>query len=552
MIKYKSLFVILTALCSLASYFLFPASAFAQVDTAWVRIYNGPGNGADEARSLAVDEQGNVYVTGYSRSSGTDDDYATIKYNANGVEQWVRRYNGPGNDDDGAYSIAVDAQGNVYVSGESYDSTTGFDCTTIKYNSNGDTVWVRRYTGLGNYSDAARSIAVDGQGNVYVTGFSYSSSTAYDYATIKYNSAGDTVWVRRYNGPGNYYDFAYSLAIDVQGNVYVTGLSAGISSSFDYATIKYNSMGVQEWVARYNGPENNDDWAHSLAVDAQGNVYVTGESRGSGTYEDYATIKYNASGDTLWLRRYNGPGNGADIARSLAVDGQGNVYVTGESPVSGTNYDYATIKYNTAGVQEWVQRYNGPGNSLDKAYALAVDGQCNVYVTGGSRGSTYIEDYATIKYNSAGDTIWVRRYNGPGNSTDNASAIAVDNAGNVYVTGSSFTSGVYSDYATIKYVQIGAVAEEHSTPDASRFKLNAEPNPFCSHTAIRYSLSVESKVSLNLYDISGRLVKTLVDEHKNPGNYQVTLSTKNLSAGIYFLSLETEEKRIIERVIVIK
>jgi len=256
--------------------------------------------------------------------------------------------------------------------------------------------------------------------------------------------------------------------------------------------------------------------------------------------------------DTAWVRRYNGPGNGADETRALTVDEQGNVYVTGFSRSSGTDDDYATIKYNANGVEQWVQRYNGPGNSLDEAYALAVDGQGNVYVTGESRSSGYIEDYATIKYNSNGDTLWVRRYNGPGNSSDNASAIAVDDAGNVYVTGSSFSSTTYNDYATIKYVQTGAVAEEHSTPDASRFTLNAEPNPFCSHTAIRYSLSVESKVSLNLYDISGRLVKTLVDEHKNPGNYQVTFSTKNLSAGIYFLSLETEEKRIIERVIVIK
>jgi hypothetical protein len=82
--------------------------------------------------------------------------------------------------------------------------------------------------------------------------------------------------------------------------------------------------------------------------------------------------------------------------------------------------------------------------------------------------------------------------------------------------------------------------------------INVTPNPFSSHTTVRYSLSAESPVSLNLYDISGRLIKTLVNEHKNPGNYQLTLNANNLPAGVYFLSLEVEEKRIIERLVVIK
>ena len=111
-------------------------------------------------------------------------------------------------------------------------------------------------------------------------------------------------------------------------------------------------------------------------------MYVTGMSYGSGTAYDYATIKYNSSGDTMWVRRYNGPGNSDDEATAIAVDGSGNVYVTGYSDGSGTCYDYATIKYNSSGDTMWVRRYNGPGNSNDEANAIAVDGSGNVYVTG--------------------------------------------------------------------------------------------------------------------------------------------------------------------------
>jgi hypothetical protein len=177
--------------------------AFAEyVDTAWVRTYDGPASSYDEAAAIAVDNSGYVYVTGPSLGSGTYYDYVTIKYYPNGDTAWVRRYNGPGNGDDEAFAIAVDGSGNVSVTGYSWVSGINYDYATIRYYPNGDTAWVRRYDGPGNGADEAFAIAVDGSGNVYVTGHSYGSGTNYDYATIRYYPNGDTAWVRRYNGPG--------------------------------------------------------------------------------------------------------------------------------------------------------------------------------------------------------------------------------------------------------------------------------------------------------------------------------------------------------------
>ena len=318
----------------------------------------------------------------------------------------------------------------------------------------------------------------------------------------------------------------------------------------------------QDWVQRYNGPGNSGDAATSIAVDGSGNVYVTGSSYGSGTDYDYCTIKYNSSGVQQWVQRYNGPGYGYDYAYSIAVDGSGNVYVTGRSIGSGTMADYATIKYNSSGVQQWVQRYNGPGNSNDGANSIAVDGSGNVYVTGGSYGSGTDRDYATIKYNSSGVQQWVERYNGPGNSVDGATSIAVDGSGSVYVTGGSYGSGTSTDYATIKYSQqIGIKPISTEIPD--KFSLSQNyPNPFNPTTKIRFDVPSLTRrgagvVVLKVYDALGREVQTLVNEPLQPGTYEVewpaaTGDGSNFASGIYYYSLETGDFKDSKKMVLIK
>jgi uncharacterized delta-60 repeat protein len=364
----------------------------------WVRRYDGPGNSADLATAITVDRAGDVYVTGWSYASqGTNDtDYETIKYNSAGQELWVARYNGPANQVDEATAIAVDAADNVYVTGDSASSPGNADYATVKYNSSGEQQWVARYSGAANYGDFATAIAVDNAGNVYVTGYSgYGQS---DYATIKYNSAGEQQWVARYNGPGDDLDIPSGIAVDNSDNVYVTGFSAGVGTDLDYATIKYNSAGQQQWVARYNGPANRFDEAAAIAIDGSGNVYLTGESLGSDSGLDFVTIKYDSSGQEEWVARYNGPANGHDAAKAITVDTSGNAYVTGYSEGSHTSGDYATIKYNSAGQEQWVARYNGPANDWDEATAIALDTVGHVSVTGKSTGWGSDWDYATIKY----------------------------------------------------------------------------------------------------------------------------------------------------------
>jgi hypothetical protein len=184
----------------------------------------------------------------------------------------------------------------------------------------------------------------------------------------------------------------------------VAGKSAGTSSGFDYATIKYSNSGVPVWTNRYGGPGNSTDEAVALAVDSTGNIFVTGDSVGTASGADYLTIKYSPSGIPLWTNRYTSSGARTDIASGVAVDLSGNVFVTGYSPgVSGS--DYVTIAYSNAGVPFWTNRCS----AVSKPVGIAVDKYGNVLVTGPVTVKYYssLQPFLTVQsYNSRAVLTW--------------------------------------------------------------------------------------------------------------------------------------------------
>ena len=521
----------------------------------WTSRYSGITTGIDEVRGMVIDNTGNTYITGRSQGSGLNNNYdiATIKYNQNGDSVWVKRFNGGGMGlpVDEPHDIAVDNLGNVYVAGFSIGQDMTSDFITIKYNSIGDTVWVRRLTGDIGINQIAYSLDVDGIGNVYVTG-----TGGGNYLTVSYNSNGDFLWSKTYNGIGNDFDAAYKLKIK-NGFLYVTGISRsvfGSSISADYLTIKYTLLGDSVWIKRYNGTDNNYDEPEDMFIDNSGNVYITGFSRNTSSAEsaDYLTIKYSSAGDSLWVRRYNGSVSGLDEAKSIAVDNSGNVYVTGRS-VSSNGYDYATIKYSSSGVEEWVQRFNGlTFNSYDEANDLALDRFGNVYVTGTSQGTTMIADFVTIRYSPQGTMQWLNRYNSPANREDAAYFIAVDSLGFVYVSGNSVGSNLVADFLTMKIDKSTNIEPFNSSiPDNLSLNQNY-PNPFNPETKIKFQISNSSEVTLTVFDNVGREVAVLLNQFLIAGNYEFNFKAKGLSSGIYFYRLSSENFSETKKMILIK
>ena len=141
------------------------------------------------------------------------------------------------------------------------------------------------------------------------------------------------------------------------------------------------SQVTQEWVARYDGSDHLDDFLHDMVIDTTGNVYVTGAITTNSQGRNFCTVKYNSTGIQQWVAVYDGPSHGGDEAYSIAVDKQGNIYVAGASEGYG-----CAVKYNSSGIQQWVSRYKYLTYGAD-FIVIEVDSLGNVYVAGGSLSS---------------------------------------------------------------------------------------------------------------------------------------------------------------------
>jgi uncharacterized delta-60 repeat protein len=427
----------------------------AQAYEQWVSPYNSQADHTDLATAITVDADGNVYVTGYSDSTNggsLNSDFLTIKYNSMGLPQWTARYTGAGaHGTDKAQDIEVDRSGNVYVTGYAY--IVGDRFATVKYNSNGVQQWSVEN---GQNNSEAFVLGLDNQRNVYVGGNG-------DYGGVtKYNQQGITQWTRWYNGYVNEGFGLEGMAVDSAGNAYLLGIgdtAPGDSVNDDIIVAKYNSNGNLDWVSHYDGPNHEGDCGNAITLD-DGDVYIVGGiAGGPGFGTDIVTIKYDEFGNEVWSARFNGPGNASnDTPVDIKVDSDHCAIVTGYCHGSnGGGCDYVTIKYDASGNELWQNTYGCAWIGSDYPVKLAVDSQNNVYVTGfsdGQPGTGDNFDYATVKYSSTGQQVWVSRYNGTGNDEDRASDIAVDQNGKVFVTGFSDYNGAGSEsynYLTIQY-----------------------------------------------------------------------------------------------------
>jgi hypothetical protein len=521
-------------------------TVYSQPYTIWQKQYAGSSGLSDEAMGISANSNGEVFVTGYTTDPNAD--IVTIKYDpATGDSLWVKRYSG--SLEDKPTSITSD-NNFVYVTGWSFSSVGGRDIITIKYSAaTGDTVYVKKYNGTGNGGDYGWAIEVDAAGNAYVTGRTDIGGQQ-KMLVLKYDPSGNISYSTVYIGPlSNSFDEAKVIKVDASGNAFIAGLSgvSNVPSTYDYLTMKLNANGIIQWAKKYNGTANAEDYANSMVIDnSETNIFVGGSSFRTGTLQDYFIIKYNAiTGDSVASAYYSAAAN-IDVLKAMTKDNSGNIYVTGNS-FGTTNYNFATIKYNSSLQQQWVTRTTNSGP--DYSVAVDYDPSGFVYVSGYSTGSGTGTDYLTERYfESNGARDWFVRNNGGSSGNDIVTGMVVIGPDNIYVTGSAVFEGNLNFY-TIRYSQTNSVRPvSGEVPKSFNLEQNY-PNPFNPSTKFNFDLPENTHVNIVVYDMLGREVEMLVNNEMKAGKYEVTWNAVNSGSGVYFYKLTTasytETKKMI-------
>jgi len=515
-----------------------------------------------QGEAVAIDSAGNIYVI------GNDNNYHLhiIKYKSAGAIIWSR-------DRDisigGTHTYAAsDKNGNLYFSFD-YGSD---HFLLVKYDSSGNHIWDNSYY-TGGYNTHTEGIALDSYGNIFLTGESVLNSS-YMF-TIKYNQQGDTLWTKKYNynNGGSVPNYIF---VDKTGNVYVTGISWG-DGNIDYATIKYNNNGVQQWVARYNGPHNSADYANCVKVDDEGYCYVTGGVSYSASNLAFCTIKYTPNGDSLWTRLYIPQlTNVYEYGIDLMIDEYKNIYVTG----GGADTNYAgskiegdrLIKYDRNGniLFNFIDTNAGGGGGIPISICEFNE---NIYLT---TSALHTQDIYTVSYDmTTGNRIFYSLYPGNNISGNPYSSNKILSYKNEFLLmfGVTLVQFLNVDSSIIiKYSNITGINNIISEiPD--RYKLFQNyPNPFNPTTkikfdipALNYPLGSRSSLLnpinrvgaggmtvLKVYDILGKEIETLVNEKLNPGTYEVTFNASQYPSGVYFYRLQAGDYNESKKMLLIK
>ncbi|MDP1726564.1 MAG: SBBP repeat-containing protein [Bacteroidota bacterium] len=429
------------------------------IDPAPWATYFG-GSQQDEAFGIATDSSGNIFITGYTQSTsaistsgahqtthgGGSYDVFVAKYNASGGLQWASYYGGSSNEIGRA--IATDVNGNVYITGYTQStlaiSTVGAhqngyaggisDAFVVKFNAAGIRQWGTYYGGSG--VDEGDGITADTSGNVFISGYTQSSSAisssgahqstfggGNDAFVVKFDASSARQWGTYYGGSGN--DGGYGIAVDANGNVCTTGWTnstSGISTSGahqsalgggtngDAFIVQFNSSGVRQWGTYCGG--SGDDRGYGIVTDAGGNVCITGATYSAsaissfgahqttiGGWNDAFVVKFNTSGVRQWGTYYGG--SGGESAYGIATDASGNLCITGytsSSSAISTSGAYQTVysgvqdvflvKFDSIGIRQWGSYFGGSGNDWGTGVATSING--DICITGYTASSSLI------------------------------------------------------------------------------------------------------------------------------------------------------------------
>ncbi|HNX37458.1 MAG TPA: SBBP repeat-containing protein [Candidatus Cloacimonadota bacterium] len=507
-------------------------------------------------------------------------------------------------------SIAVDGAGNQYVTG-SYQGTASFGPHTLSSNGSRDLFaakldpagnWLWATGAGGEFNDVGSAIDLDTSGNIYLTGMiegsavfgalTLHSSGLNDVFAAKLDPAGNWLWAVR--AGGTWYDNGNDLALDDFGNAYLTGQFED-SATFGAITLTSASSGESDIFAAKLDPEGNWFWAiraggtdsdsgRGIAIDESGNAWLTGHFMGSAAfgaltlnssgYEDVFAAKLDSNGNWLWAVRAGGVY--WDYGNGIALDDSGNAYLTGQFAGSAS-FGANTLSSN--GQDEifaaklgpdgnWLWAAGAGGMYYDIGRDIAIDGEGNSYLTGYFYSSAA---FGALTLNASGsreifaasldpDGNWLWAVQAGGVNYDSGVGIAVDGAGNTWLTGWFFHYGDFgaitlnasgSEDIYVAKLGSGSPVDDPQTPPAPPITLSVYPNPLYGWETATFKADLAEGEcgTLRIVNLRGQCVAR---HQLSSGENHISLDSRELAAGIYLCELKTRNAWISKKLVLLK
>jgi len=473
------------------------------------------GAGDGYAYSIAIQSDGKIVVAGYS-DTGSQDLFAIARYNTNGTLDNSFGIDGivttaiAGSSSNRAHGVAIQSDGKIVAVGYYGSASTGNDFAVVRYNTNGSLDLSFDSDGIASTNfdltsnDRAFSVAIQTDGKIVVSGYNTSSGSNRDFAVVRYNSDGSLD--NTFNGSGivstqieSGVDEGRSVAIQNDGKIVVAGFCFD-NIQRKFSLVRYNTNGSLDNTFNSTGIvrtaiDTTDDAAYAMAIQSDGKIVVTGYSRTS-TY-DYATVRYNTNGsldnsfdsDGIVITSIGTTATSSDVPYAIAIQSDGKIVVSGAS-----DYDFGII------------RYLGDG-SLDNSFDL--DG--------------------IVKTDT--DTLF---------TDELITSIALQSDGKIVVAGHSKNSSSNYDFTLARYYSTGATGISKTT--LQNKVLTAYPNPFSESISLEFSEPLND-VTLELFNSSGQIVRQLI----GISGQTVSINRGDLLSGHYFIQLK-ENNKIIKSV----
>lgn len=447
----------------------------------WVATLDGPDAGHDFATALATDAAGNLFVCGTTEFAATGLDWTLAKFDSSGNLLFTTHWSAPGGGNDFAYALQLDGQGNVIVGGDVVGAGGTADIGLAKFDPEGNLLWAHTYDGPGHGADGMEwtYLRVDSAGNVVQSGFSYGGATGYDAVVLKYAPDGTLLWERRIDGGGSGFESAWAVRIGSDDSVFVAGdLSGPLGSGLLLA--RYAPDGTLLWQGNHAFPSSQFVTTYAMALNHQDEPVVAALVYSSATADDYGVAQFDAAGQPVWFATYDGGAGREELPWNIAVGPSDEVYVVGMSE-GFFNMEYATLRYDGSGNLVWAQRYAAPGGYWGGDTVgsdLAVDCSGNVFVTGWSyNGPPSGFDGATLMYSPDGVLEEEWRYDSATHGNDYLHAILVDSKDRVFAVGQSMGSGFTLDWLVIEYDRPGMQLEIQPATPAAGDPLSLRTSP---------------------------------------------------------------------------